>query len=97
MPRKPIQNAYQEMPPYCGTPSTPPCPPNAFLRTRTELAFQLTGGRPTPERLRIAAARIDRFLIETIRSLAVFEATANPGNRRAYDAAKRLVKSRARK
>jgi hypothetical protein len=68
-----------------------------FLKARTTLAFQLAGRRPSPERLRIAAERIDRFLIETIQNLALFEASASARNIDAYRAAQAHVKSRTRK
>ena len=59
----------------CGTDSTPPCPIAEFYVERNELIYQLAGPRPSQERLRKVAARVDQYLATVIRGVRVLDRT----------------------
>jgi hypothetical protein len=52
----------------CGTDTTPECPLQAVYLERNALIYQLAGSRTDRERIRMAARRVDEYLIGVLRS-----------------------------
>jgi hypothetical protein len=52
----------------CGTPTTPQCPIQELYLARNALIYQIAGSKTDRERLRLAAERVDAYLIGALHS-----------------------------
>ncbi|HEX3765188.1 MAG TPA: hypothetical protein VHW23_41110 [Kofleriaceae bacterium] len=52
----------------CGTETTPQCPLQAVYLARNALIYQIAGTRTDRERVRMAAERVDEYLVGVLRS-----------------------------
>ena len=60
------------LPPNCGTPGTPPCPPpDVFFQTRALVIDRLAGADATTEHRRAITAQVDTYLQAALRSAFV--------------------------
>ena len=60
-----------EFVPECGTPTTPPCPLQAFYAERRKTIEQLAGPHANRRRIEQVAHEVDRYLITSLHGVSV--------------------------